>query len=135
MKILLAKRLPYIPELNGANKGDRLILEGLAERGHSCRVLAPAGDIASSGAREQFHDELAGRGAILISSSDTVDVFNYNRVEVHVIYDNRHLYPQLVDQIHQFTPTWTLVSEDRSFLCLAAALEASRSRVVYLSHS
>jgi glycosyltransferase involved in cell wall biosynthesis len=78
---------------------------------------------------------LAGRGAILISSSDTVDVFNYNRVEVHVIYDNHQLYPQLVDQIHQFNPTWTLVSEDRSFLCLAAALEASRSRVVYQSHS
>src|SRR5262249_47960643 len=39
------------------------------------------------------------------------------------------------DEIRRFQPTWTLVSEDPSYLCLALALEVNPSRVVYIAHS
>ena len=40
MRILLAQKLPYVPALSGASKFTRALLEGLAQRNHSCRVLA-----------------------------------------------------------------------------------------------
>ena len=49
--------------------------------------------------------------------------------------DERQLGERLHDQIRDFAPTWTFISEDRSFLCLAIALGTSPSRVVFISHS
>jgi len=135
MKILLAQRLTYIPALSGASKSDRLLLEGLAERNHHCRVVALASAAGDRKGGKQFLTELAVRGIRLTAFSPTVNIFHYKGVEVHAVADSYRLCSYFIDQIRQFDPTWTLVSEDRTYLTLAAALEASPSRVVYLAHS
>jgi len=135
VKILLAQKLTYIPALSGATKEDRLLLEGLAERKHSCRVVTLASAVPGAKGRAQFLNELAARGIKFSSSSSAVDIFHYKGVEVHAVSDGFQLCAHLVDQIRQFEPTWTLVSEDPLYLCLAAALEVSPSRVVYMAHS
>lgn len=135
MKILLAQKLTYIPALSGASKSDRFLFEGLAERGYHCRVVALASAARDRRGNKQFLTELAVRGIRLTSVSSAVNIFHYKGVEVHAVADSHQLCPYLIDQIRQLDPTWTLVSEDRTYLTLAAALEASPSRVVYLAHS
>ena len=54
---------------------------------------------------------------------------------MRAVGDTHRLCAELANQIRQFEPDWTLVSEDRSYLCLAVALDTSPSRVVYLCHS
>jgi hypothetical protein len=62
MKILLVQNMVYVPTLGGANKGNRVLMEGLAARGHECHVVAPAlGLKASLTNRQQFHEALASR--------------------------------------------------------------------------
>ena len=135
MKILLVQGIPYIPTLTGASKGDRLLLEGLAERNHSCRVLTVTGFSTGPEALAQFHRELADRKISLTAASSGVDIFHHNGVEVHAVHDSRESPAYLAEQVHRFEPTWILISEDPTYRCLAAALKVSPSRVVYIAHS
>jgi thioesterase domain-containing protein len=83
----------------------------------------------------QFLNELAAREISVTSAAPEVVVFHHKGVEVHTVADARDLYAQTLNQICEFKPTWTLVSEDITFVLLKAALEASPSRVVYMSHT
>ncbi|MFC1975074.1 glycosyltransferase family 4 protein [Chloroflexota bacterium] len=135
MKILVAQNSIYVPTLGGANKANRLLLEGLAERNHSCRIVVPA--IGSHGPKtyETFLKELAKRG-ISVTSSSGVITFHYNGVEVHAVMNGSQLRSHLMNQIHDFEPTWTLVSsDDPGQDLLRAALEADSSRVIYIVHA
>jgi len=135
MKILLVQKLPYVPSLSGASKKNRILLELLAKRKHSCRVVALASFVSGPEGRSVLLEQLAAKRIRPTSSFAGVDVFHDNGVEVHAVSDQRQLGARLNDQIRAFDPTWTLISEDRSYLCLATALEASPSRVVFISHS
>jgi len=135
MKILLVQKLPYVPTLSGASKKNRILLELLTKRNHSCRVVAMASFVSGPEGRSVLLEQLAAKRIRPTSSFAGVDVFHDNGVEVHAVSDQRQLGARLHDQIRDFDPTWTLISEDRSYLCLAAALEASPSRVVFISHS
>ncbi|MBA3768660.1 MAG: hypothetical protein H0W99_17115, partial [Acidobacteria bacterium] len=137
MKILLAQNMIYVPTHGGASKANRLLLEGLAAKGHSCRVVAPAfGTQVSVKTHEQFLAGLDARGIRLISASSEVAVFKYNGVEVHAVTNSSRLHDHVDSQLREFEPTWTLVSDDDpGQLMLEAALEASPSRVVYLVHT
>src|SRR3712207_7252653 len=42
LKILLVQNMIYVPTYGGASKANRLLLEGLAAKGHSCRAIVPA---------------------------------------------------------------------------------------------
>lgn len=126
MKILLAQNLGYFTR-GGASKVNRLLVEGLAGRGHICRVIAPAGVVDG-----QFRRGSPVRQAAPVRA---LDLFHHNGVEVHTVSDSYHLSAYLAAQIHEFEPAVTLVSEDRSFLPLAVALEESRGGVVYMSLS
>jgi UDP:flavonoid glycosyltransferase YjiC (YdhE family)/glycosyltransferase involved in cell wall biosynthesis len=134
-KILLTSKLPYIPALSGASKADRQLLEGLAGRGHSCRAIVLKSAASNPEGDARFLAELSLREISLSSSSLGIDIFHHNGVEVHAVGDTQHLCAELGNQIRQFEPDWILVSEDRSYLCLAAALDAGPSCVVYLCHS
>ena len=79
MKFLLVQGIPYIPTLTGAAKGDRLLLEGLAERNHSCRVLTVTDSITGPEALSQFHRELAGRNISFTTTSAGVEYFRSQR--------------------------------------------------------
>ena len=136
MKILLAQNMLYVPALGGANKANRCLLEGLAERKHSCRALVPSTGSHGPGTRSQFLHELVTRGIGVSFSATGVDVFNLKRVEVHAVTDSHRLHTHLVRQIREFEPAWTLVtSQDPGQVLLAAALEANPRRVVYVVHA
>ena len=137
MKILLVQNMIYVPTHGGASKANRLLLEGLAARGHSCRVVVPAfGTQVSVKTHEQFLTELEARGIPVISICSEVVVFQYNGVEVHAVTNSSQLHNHVDSQSREFEPTWTLVSDDDpGQLMLEAALEANPSRVVYLVHT
>ena len=137
MKILLVQNMIYVPTHGGASKANRLLLEGLAAKGHSCRVVVPAfGTQVSVKTQAQFLAELDARGIRLTSASSEVAVFQYNGVEVHAVTERSRLHNYVAGQVREFESTWTLVSDDDpGQLMLEAALEANHSRVVYLVHT
>lgn len=140
MKILLTSKLNYLPALNGASKSDRSLVEGLARRGHHCRAVVPAHSPASNvsartGGERRFLAELAQRAIDVRESEPGLHSFKHNGVEVSAVVDFRRLDSVLTDQIREFRPDWILVSEDHSYICLATALVAHATSVVYLCHS
>ncbi|MCA1606540.1 MAG: glycosyltransferase family 4 protein, partial [Acidobacteria bacterium] len=133
----MIQNMIYVPTHGGASKANRLLLEGLAAQGHSCRVVVPAfGTQVSVKTHAQFLTELDIRGIRLTSASPEASVFQYNGVEVHALTDSSRLHDYVVSQIRDFEPTWTLVSDDDpGQLMLEAALEGNPSRVVYIVHT
>jgi glycosyltransferase involved in cell wall biosynthesis len=127
----------YLFSAGGAHKANRGLLEGLAAKGHTCRVVVPQNSSESQRTRAQFLEELAAKGIPLVSSGPHVDVCVHNGVEVHAVTESSHLRAHLIAQIREFNPTWVLVSEDQvyGYALLDAALEACPGRVVYISHS
>ncbi|HZN10192.1 MAG TPA: condensation domain-containing protein, partial [Blastocatellia bacterium] len=136
MKVLLVQSTIYIPTHGGENKANRLLLEGLAAKGHACRVVAPACGAQGPGARAQFLAELAARGLAVERSEGGSDVFSQNGVEVHAVTEGTQLRRRVAEQIAEFDPTWVLVSsEDPGQVLLEAALGAAPGRVVYVAHT
>ena len=136
MKILLLQSAVYVPTHGGENKANRLLLEGLAERGHSCHVVAPACGAHGPGTREAFLGALAQRGLAISATRDGADVFHQCGVDVHAIGDASRVRDTAIRRMREIDPTWTLVSSaDPGQLLLEAALDASPSRVVYLAHT
>lgn len=136
MNILLAQNMLYIPALGGANKANRLLLEGLAERGHLCRAVARSIGMQGSSSRDQFLDELAARKIQLARSTAQGDVFSFNGVEAYVAQDGGRLQTLLVEQIREFDPTWIIVSsDDPGQALLETALDICPERVIYLVHT
>ena len=62
MKVLLVQNMFYIPSYGGANKSNRIIVEGLAERNHSCLALARSVGAQGPGDKAKFLAELESRG-------------------------------------------------------------------------
>jgi glycosyltransferase involved in cell wall biosynthesis len=140
VRILLTSKLPYLPALSGASKADRRLMEALAQCGHCCRAViaghSPLSKVsATAGGDPPLLAELARRGIDVCEATPGLHCFTHNGVQVNAVVDLRRLDSIVMDQIREFQPDWVLVSEDRSYVCLAAALDASPSRVVYLCHS
>ncbi|HKV06941.1 MAG TPA: amino acid adenylation domain-containing protein [Thermoanaerobaculia bacterium] len=113
MKIVLVQSAPYLPSLGGANKGNRLLLEKLASRGHSCRAIGTAGEGAPG---------------------DTA--FRHAGVEVEVVGDSSRLRGHVARRLRELDADRILVSsEDPAQMLLQAALEARPGRVIYLAHT
>lgn len=137
MKILLASSTVFVPTHGGENKANRLLLEGLAERGHRCRVVAPAFGAQGPGSRPEFLEALEERGlSVTRFSSSGADVFNQKAVEVYAVADSSQLHRHAAEEIRAFDPDWTLISsEDPGQVLLETALAQSPSRVIYLAHT
>jgi glycosyltransferase involved in cell wall biosynthesis len=71
----------------------------------------------------------------ILSCEDNVVSFILNGVEVHSILIRSRVRSYLAKQINSFQPTWTLLSDDPTQMLLDTAIEASRSRVIYLAHT
>ena len=106
LKILLTSKLTYVPTLSGANKADRRLLEGLAERGHFCRAIVLKHAAANPQSRAQFLAELSLQKIGLSASYPGIDAFHHKGVEVHAVDDTRRLCAELGNQISQFEPDW-----------------------------
>ena len=135
MRILLAQPLGYLYTSGGAHKANRLLMEGLAARGHACRVLSPLSASESVKSRAELLAELAQRGVGLRQAPGGVEGYFLNGVEVRVTQNYLHQCAVLAGQVREFRPDVLLVSEDTAHLMLGAALEADPARVVYISHS
>jgi glycosyltransferase involved in cell wall biosynthesis len=131
MKILFVQSLAYIPSFGGANKANRVLIEGLALRGHDCRVVAAATPDVYPQAQEQLREELRARGISVTASSAGKLVFHHKGVEVHAAVNGFQLRSEMKSQIREFEPGFTLVScEDPAQTLLEGALEMNSSRVV-----
>ncbi len=135
MKILFAQKLPYLPVLNGASRVGRCLLEGLAERGHECRAIALVGTPAEElkpFARLNRHDRSA---VSILELSPSRQVFFRNGVKVYALANGARLHEHLKAQIQEFDPTWIIISEDPTYMLLAAATEIDPRRTLFLSQS
>lgn len=133
MKILLVQPLTYLFSHGGAHKANRFLAEGLAARGHVCRVVAPRSDLRVT--REEFLARLAAEGIAVESDTEAAIVFWYKGVEVHATLGGRELCSEAVRQVRELDPDWAIVSEDPSGAVLEEVLKACPARVVYLAHS
>jgi glycosyltransferase involved in cell wall biosynthesis len=135
MRILLIQNMLYVPIRGGANKANKILMEGLAERNHSCRVVVPATGGHGPGTHAEFLDELVSR-KINFSVSPDITVFQCNRVEVHAVTENTRLHTHAARQLREFDPTVILVSsQDPGNLLLESVLGEGNHRVVYIVHS
>ncbi len=136
MKFLLVQNATYIPTFGGANKSNRLVLEALAARGHSCLALTTATPVQGFRSQSAFLRELEIRGVHPSRVFSGGVVFHHQNVEIHAVTDISRIHAHLKDQIQRFDPTWVLVSsEDPGQLLLEKALEAAPSRVVYIART
>lgn len=135
MKILLTMNLPYFPIHGGANKINRSIAEGLAEREHSVEVVVPALGVPSRLTHRQFIDGLASSGITVVANRKH-DTFILNGVTVHAVREPTQLRNCLLEQLEEFRPDWTLLSsEDPSHNLLDAVLKVCPDKVIYLVHT
>ncbi|MDY7094050.1 MAG: amino acid adenylation domain-containing protein [Acidobacteriota bacterium] len=138
MRLLLVQNTTWVPALGGASKGNRLLLEDLARRGHRCAAVAPAvGVQVGLEDRSGFHRALAERGIdVLGGTVPGTDRFHLEGVEVHAVHQRGELAKAVGEAAQRLQPDWILVSsEDTGQVLLEAALEAAPERVVYLART
>jgi glycosyltransferase involved in cell wall biosynthesis len=132
MRVLLAHNSLYFPSHGGGDKSNRLLMQSLAELGHSVRVVARVEKFGSE-AHRGLLEELARRGVVPRRTDDAGLRMELNGVDVHVLTRKPHLRAYFAEQIRDFGPDVILTStDDPAHLLLDVALRASRARVVYL---
>ncbi len=135
MKLLLTMNLPYFPTHGGANKGNRILAEGFAGRGHEVIAVAPALGVPSRITLDEFRQLLHDDG-IKIRESDHAIVFEMAGVTVHAVTDPGHMRSYLIDRLKHVQPDWAIVSsEEPTQNLLNAAVESYAGRVIYLAHT
>ncbi len=134
MRILLAQNSQYFPSYGGGDKSNRLLLEALAARGHTCRAVAR---ISKFGESEQEHylEELRTRGVALRPAPEGVVAFNRAGVDVGVV-TNAGLRAYFMAQVAEFAPDVIVAStDDPAQILLEPALQAGGARVIYLARA
>lgn len=134
MKILLAQKLPYIQSFTGASKANRMLMEELARRNHSCRMVVFASSRPSLAASTDRGVPDQTIYPAPEEESEPTTVFACEGVEVHAVSRTERFEAYLLEQIAGLNPDVILISEDRSFLSLLAAME-SDVPVVFVCHS
>jgi len=110
MRILLTSNASYSPPRGGSTRSNLAWLRGLAERGHSCRVIC-----AATGEDSEC---------------------NRDGVEIHSVKNLVQRRSLLSAAISDFQPDFVLVSsEDLSHMLLREAAATAADRLVYLAHT
>jgi amino acid adenylation domain-containing protein len=133
MKILLAQAYSYLYTQMGAAKATQVLMEKLAERGHTCRIVAPAfiqlGELLTT---TQFLQELRARDIEVDSFWPDAVIFQNSGVEIHATTDSRghgrSLGIYMIQQIKRFEPDWIIVPDEHKLIDLA--LETSPKNVL-----
>jgi len=135
MRILLAQNSRYYPAHGGGDKSNRLLMEGLALRGHACLVVARLSKFGAA-EHDQFLGELAARQVSTESTDHGVVVFHRGGVEVHTVTNQPGLRKYFSEQIVAFRPDVILAStDDPAQLLLEPAVSANTARVVFLARA
>jgi glycosyltransferase involved in cell wall biosynthesis len=131
LRILLAHNSLYFPSYGGGDKSNRLLMEALAGRGHTVRVVARVEHFGAE-AHARLLRELSGRGVCLRAHRASAE-FQLNGVEVRILTRDPSLRAYFAAQVEIFDPEIIIAStDDSAHLMLEAALRAPRARVVYL---
>ncbi len=132
MRILLAHNSHYYPSYGGGDKSNRLLMEALAARGHTVRVVARVEHFGEQ-AHAALARELAARGTAIDDTAGTGIEFGLNGVEVRILTRDPNLRSYFAAHLRAFDPEIIIAStDDPAHLMLAMALRAARARVVYL---
>ena len=134
MRILLAQNSLYYPAHGGGDKSNRLLLEALAARGHTCLAVAR---ISRFGPAEhaQYLRDLAARAVSPVECEPGVVVFHHAGVEARVVTSHPNLRAYFSAQISGFAPDVVLTStDDPAQLLLEASLRANVS-TIYLARA
>lgn len=135
MRILLAQNSRYFPAHGGGDKSNRLLMEALAARGHSCLVVAR---ISQFGTREHdlFLSELEARNVAVESDENGVVTFHRAGVEVHTVTHHPSLRAYFSTAVQSCQPDVIVASTDDPVqLLLEPALRVESARVVYLARA
>lgn len=133
MKILLVQSMEYLYPWGGAHKANRILMEGLAERGHECRVITPSLGIV--GYEEFLATKIRDNDfEVLEDIPDELFVIRRKGVTAYTVKKMFQVFPFIKRSIDAFKPDITIVSEDNTHLLLETVLE-TESRTVFFAHS
>ncbi len=135
MKFLLIQPIEHLSFLDGASKANRIMVEGLAECGHTCRVLGWSGAKRSSHGNVDYAESLQRRGIAIDAQSKDVIAFRHRGVEVRTVLNAFRWHALIHQSIEELRPDCIVISEDPGFYFLETALEADAAPVVYIAHS
>src|SRR5512145_202638 len=136
MNLLLVQNMFYIPTHGGANKANRLLLEGLAARGHTCRAIVPMYGMRGVTSQAEFLQALEARQIPIAARNADAVIFHLQGVEVHAVAQPARLGLYIAQIAPTFAPDWTLVpADDPGLILLSAAQAATPGRVVYLAQT
>jgi glycosyltransferase involved in cell wall biosynthesis len=136
VKILLAQNLIHLPSHGGANRSNRIMLEQLAARGHTCHAVTPLTGALSTGGPEHQLEALRTRGAVIEEINGQTAIYTYRGVTVHAVL-SASLLPSVIRAVaSDLGPDRTLVpSDDPGHIVMSAALRAAPGRVVHMVHT
>jgi surfactin synthase thioesterase subunit/glycosyltransferase involved in cell wall biosynthesis len=134
MRILLGHNSLYYPAHGGGDKSNRLLIEALAARGHTCRVVSRLNNFDPAGHHRLIAD-LAARSVAASSPSEGVVRFPLRGVDVHTVTTNPNLRAYFAAQIDELAPDVIIVSTDDPAQLLISAALKSQARVVYLARA
>jgi FkbM family methyltransferase len=131
VRILLAHNSPYFPSYGGGDRSNRILMEGLAARGHSVRVVARLAQFGAEPERALL-EQLTQRGITAAVGGAAVS-FDLGGVDVRIVSRDPGLRAYFSAQIHEFDPDAIVTStDDPAHLLLDVALRSRRARAVYL---
>jgi glycosyltransferase involved in cell wall biosynthesis len=135
MRLLLLQDQVYLPSLGGGNKSTRLLLEGLAGRGHTCIAVSPALTTrAGPTTRSELLAELEARG--ITSEESPPDHFVYEhrgvRVDASICADEATRRAHAERRIDELDPDWILVTDDKNRTLLRCAAASGRRRAMII---
>jgi len=129
MRLLLLQDQVYLPSLGGGNKSTRLLLEGLAGRGHTCVAVSPALTTrAGPTTRTELLAALGARGITALEPGR--DLFSYEhrgvRVDAALRADEETRRTHAERRIDELDPDWVLVTDDKNRDLLRTAVDSGR---------
>ena len=131
-RILLAHNSLYFPSHGGGDKSNRLLMQALAEAGHTVRVASRIVNFGAEG-EAQLVEDLTARGVPVESRDNGVVSFTLGGVEVRTATSVANLRGWFASEIEAFRPDVILTStDDPAQLLLEAALRDAHARVVYM---
>jgi glycosyltransferase involved in cell wall biosynthesis len=132
MKILLVQLLEYLYPWGGAHKANRILMEGLAARGHECMVVTP--EVYIGGFEEYFNEKRNSNEFEIFEESENVTGIRKKGVTIYRVEGDYKIFSFIRRTVADFKPDITLISEDKSHLLMEAVLE-TETRAICLAHS
>jgi surfactin synthase thioesterase subunit/glycosyltransferase involved in cell wall biosynthesis len=132
MRILLAHNSTYFPSSGGGDKSNRLLMQALAERGHSVRVVTRVEKFGEAD-HQKLLAELRARGVDADGGDGAGVRYELGGVSVRALSLNPHLRAFFQAQIDEFDPDIIINStDDPGQLLFDIAVKSARARVVFL---